>query len=1438
MPPPHDRGPAPGAGNDPALASLSPPVRKWFESRFEAPTEPQRFGWPSIARGEDTLIAAPTGSGKTLAAFLGILDRLVRQGAQGGLADRVEAVYVSPLRALSYDIQRNLERPLQEIRELASAAGEAVPEIRVAVRTGDTPPAERQAALRRPPHILVTTPESLFLLLTSERSRALLSTVRTVIVDEIHALAGNRRGAHLSLSLERLDALCESIPVRIGLSATQNPVELLARFLVGAGRTLPDGRPACTLVDLGHQRDLDLAVEVPVQEGLQAVAPREHWDEILDRIALLVQERRTTLVFVNTRRLAERLAHRLEERLGSHQVAAHHGSLSRERRLRIEELLRSGKLRALVATASLELGIDIGSVELVCQIGSPRSIATFLQRVGRSGHSLGLRPRGRLFPTTRDELVECAALVRAVRAGRLDRISVPKAPIDVLAQQIVAECAAREQGVSELYARVRRSFPYRDLDLETYEAVLEMLARGFETPRGRRGVYLHRDRVHERLRARRGARLAALTSGGAIADTGQYSVVLEPEGTVIGSVDEDFAVESLAGDIFLLGTHSWRIRRIENGIVRVIDAEGAPPNVPFWVGEAPARTAELSDEVSALRAELAEALDREPEAVPARLQAECGLTPEGAEQLVSYIRAQQEATGVVPTREEILVERFFDEAGGMQLILHAPVGARINRGLGLALRKRLCRSFNMELQAAATDDAIVLSLGTPQTFPLEAILRFVRTGTAEDLLTQAFLASPMFTARWRWNATRSLAVLRSRGGRRVPFALQRMQSDDLLGSVFPDQVACQENVTGPIEIPDHPLVRQTVWDCLHEAADLPGLLSLLERIESGEVRVQLRDTVEPSPFAHEILNARPYAFLDDAPLEERRTRAVALRHVLPDRATDLARLDPEAVARVREEANPRPRDADELHELLFDWVVARSGDLGPAEEHFDELLAQKRAFRVEGLDAVERLGVVERRADVEVLFPESRFCPDVVLPRDLAGEAQDAESVAELTVRGHLATSGPIVERALAARIGIPGPAVAAALARLEAQGVAVRGRFDPELEGEQVCDRALLARIHRYTIVRLRRDTRPVEVGSFARFLLRWQHVHPDERATGEGGTLQVVEQLAGFEAAAGTWESDLLPDRVDGYRPELLDRLCLSGQVAWGRLVPPVLEPGARPSRATPIAIFPREKMEGLLRAAAPSGTPELRGPARRILELLETRGALFLSEIVAGTGLLPVQVEEGLRELVAVGMLTADGFGSLRRLLDGRRRSRRPGRGTLGRGVAGRSSPEGRWGLLRSPAVEVEPDAMAEEVAWRLLGRYGVVFRDLIAREFLPGPWRDVHRALRRLEARGLVRGGRFVTGFVGEQFALPDAIPLLRRAPKEESAEVEIRISACDPLNLAGILTPGARVPASPDRRLLLRNGLPAAVVERGRRTELAAPFSGGESRVTSRRRPRS
>jgi ATP-dependent Lhr-like helicase len=800
------------------LPAFHPLVARWFTETLGEPTVAQERGWDAIRQGRHTLIAAPTGSGKTLAAFLTAIDDLVREADTAPLPDEVRVVYVSPLKALSADIHKNLAEPRRGIRQLAEAGGGEAARITAAVRTGDTTSSERAAILRRPPHILVTTPESLYLLLTAERSRSLLRTVRTVIVDEIHAVIGTRRGAHLALSLERLQQAAERPLLRIGLSATQKPVEDVARFLVGNA----DDRGGCAIVDEGHRRTLDLALEVP-RSPLGAVMEHEVWEEYYDRLTELIHEHRTTLVFVNTRRMAERMARHLSERLGEDAVTAHHGSLSKETRLDAEHRLKSGALKALVATASLELGIDIGHVDLVCQIGSPHRIATFLQRVGRAGHTVAGTPKGRLFATSRDDLIECAALLRTVRRGELDRIVTHDAPLDVLAQQITAELACREAGEDELFAFVRRAWPYRDLARRDFDAVVAMLAEGFATRRGRRAALVHRDEVNQVVRARRGSRMLALTSGGAIPEVADYRVILEPEDTFVGTLNEDFAIESSAGDVFQLGNASWQVTRVGMGTVRVKDAHGAPPTIPFWFGEAPARSDELSRAVSELRSDADRVLgtpDLSTSSGSPRassrgdgapygtewLAQETGLSEAAADQAVEYLREGLGALGVIPTQDTLVAERFFDESGGMQLVIHAPFGSRINKAWGLALRKRFCRQFNFELQAAANEDALLLSLGPQHSFPLSDVFRYLHPASVQDILVQAFLDAPVFATRWRWNTTISLAVPRSRGGSKVPPQLQRMQADDLMAAVFPDAAACLENIPGDRQIPDHPLV--------------------------------------------------------------------------------------------------------------------------------------------------------------------------------------------------------------------------------------------------------------------------------------------------------------------------------------------------------------------------------------------------------------------------------------------------------------------------------------------------------------------------------------------------------------------------------------------------------------------------------------------------------
>jgi ATP-dependent helicase Lhr and Lhr-like helicase len=1524
----------------PSLAWAHPLVAEWFVQRFGTPTEPQEQGWPHILAGRTTLISAPTGSGKTLAAFLACIDRLVRKALAGDLADRTEVLYVSPLKALGNDIQKNLEVPLGEILAMAGERGLLMPEIRTAVRTGDTLMSERRAMLKRPPHILVTTPESLYILLTADKSRAILRDVETVIVDEIHAVADDKRGAHLTLSLERLEALRrealglervdlrsaakaevqegelfrsagsaappknpwaadEPAIVRIGLSATQKPIEEVARFLTG------NRRHDAVIVNIGHKRKLDLAVEVPGMP-LGPVASNEMWDEVYNRLVTLVQQHGSTLVFVNTRRMAERLAHNLGERIGEENVAAHHGSLSRKLRLSAEKKLKEGQVRVLVATASLELGIDVGTVDLVVQINSPRAIAVALQRVGRSGHWRGAVPKGRLFCTTRDDLLECAALVRAIRQGDLDRLMIPEAPLDVLAQQIVATCASgtttamprvsrRAQdglaiagedagatsavdgwGEDEMFALVRRAYPYRNLTRATFDSILEMLAEGIASRRGRYGAYLHRDRVNGKLRPRRGARLAAITSGGAIPDNSLYAVVAEPDGLVVGTVDEDFAVESNRGDIMLLGNTSWMIRRIETNAGRMLvqDAHGAPPSVPFWRGEAPARTQELSEHIGTLREKISEMLPQtspvgfsatQPDVAAAViwLKDECGLDDSGAEQAIEYILQGRAVLGAVPTQTTVIAERFFDEGGGMQLVIHAPFGGRINKAWGLALRKRFCVGFNFELQAAATDNGLNIALAEQHSFPLGDVFHFLQAATVQPILEQAALDSPIFATRWRWDANRALALLRFQNGKKVPPQIQRMRSDDLLASVFPDAAACFENIQGERQIPDHPLVAEVMKDVLTEAMDIDGLKLLLSGLADGRIRCIAVDTPVPSQFSHEILNANPYAFLDDAPLEERRARAVQMRRMLPESVLEeVGGLDQAAIAQVREEAWPDVRDADELHDVLHTLVALPAGRAsldrtprlrsGQAAEdgcphmggagnnwsgHFERLIGEGRAGTAQFGGRIYWVAA-ERVRTFSAVFSGAQLEPELA---DVETAIPSRDNALLSLVTGWMSHTGPVTAAELGGILGIAASDISNALLRMEASGTVLRGNFSgaavelrstgqpgaavstqtPETEW---CERRLLARIHRLTVAILRKQIEPVTAAQFLQWLLRWQHLAPGTQVAGERGTLEVLRQLQGFEIPANAWERQVLARRIVDYDSKWLDQLCLTGAVGWGRLSPhPATIESSNPNRGTdasgaprvrrviptsvaPITFFVREDADWMTprHPGAEAGVSSGLGHgAQMVLDFLRQRGASFFADIVRGTDKLKAEIETALWELVAAGLVTADGFDNLRSLIDPKRRA---GQGS-GRTTRPRHNA-GRWVLLHADEVVERPRAV-EAACWMLLRRYGIVIRDVLAREANLPPWRELLMGLRRLEDRGEIRGGRFVDGFLGEQFALPVAVDSVRALRKLETASGSITLSAADPLNLVGILVPGDRVPAISGNSVTYRDG--AAVV---------------------------
>ncbi len=1508
----------------------------WFRQRFGKPTEPQALGWPAIASGKHTLISAPTGSGKTLAAFLSCLDSLVKWALAGKLNDQVYTVYVSPLRALSNDIQHNLEDPLSEIVEHAWTEQILLPEMRVLVRTGDTPQSQRRAMVRKPPHILVTTPESLYILLTSVSGRRMLGDVRHVIVDEIHALAQDRRGAHLALSLERLDDLCAKPPTRIGLSATQHPIESVASFLVGSKNQDRQGNPDCCIINTGHMRETDMAIEVPASE-LSTVCSHEQWAEVYQKLADLIRSHRSTLVFVNTRRLAERVAHQLRDLLGEEAVASHHGSLSREIRLSAESRLKQGDLKAVVATASLELGIDIGFVDLVCQIGSPRSLGTFLQRVGRSGHSLRAIPKGRLLPLSRGELLECMALIRGVRSGRLDHIEIPESPLDILAQQIVAEVSCQNWNEEDLYELYRGAWPYRNLEVKDFEAVLQILDRGIAPGKTRRGAYLHRDRIHRRLRGRRGARIAAVTSGGAIPEMAEFRVVTSDDRTYVGSVNEDFAIESTAGDIFLLGNTSWRVRHVRRGEVVVDDAHGAPASIPFWFGEAPARSTALSLEymdlcekigqwvgkmptdlchasqarqenqnavgvneempvtelytedregvlpdtgslqmlrvhenslaeftpVSRQRSNVQE--NRDPDACVktiAWLQKHCRVDPWGATQAINYVASQQAALGVLPGAQRIVFERFFDESGGMQLVVHAPFGARITRAWGLALRKRFCRTFNFELQASADDNGLVLSLSNQHSFPLEEMFGLVKHDQAREILIQAVLAVPFFNTRWRWNCNRALAVLRFRGGKRIPPQLQRMQSDDLLAAVFPHQVACLENIVGDIQVPDHPMVQQTLHDCLHEVMDLEGWLRLLKQSESGNVQLIARDSREPSPFSYELLNANPYAFLDDAPLEERRTRAVATRRSLsPDLMRDLGKLDVEAIELVRREAWPVVRDPEELHDALLTMVVL------PVEEvesdwfsWFDMLVQQGRGTVVEQTASSgeeERVCVIrklwiasENWPLVQAALPGVVADPYPKLPPALQTDPDASHGWVEL-VRGRLQVSGPVTSDDLAKVTGLKPRQVQASLEALEGEGFVLRGHWAP-LDNQsadftsttQWCQRRLLARIHRLTLQGLRRQIEPVSPADFFRFFSRHTGAYKPDPVAEPDLLWHRVCQLAGFETSAGAWEEEILPLRVDPYRDTDLDRLTYEGRVVWGRLRPPKRMPhqrtdrgsieGQLPSpgskyvthrpltRSVPLSLFPRSMMSWISKRYVKHDLRDnLGSSAACVRDVLDTQGALFFDDLVMQTELLPGQVEIGLSELCAIGMVTADSFQSVRQLIApetkrGRGKRRKRGRttrqisltessGRFGPNRATQNQVPGRWSLLRLPKLQSEDSVFLDNWAWLLLQRYGVVFRDLLIHESLAPAWSELVKSYRRLEAQGEVRGGRFVSGVGGEQYALDDSVSRLRRVRDMTSEAEWLIFSAADPLNLTSSVIKGPRIPALHTNRLACRNG---------------------------------
>ncbi len=1685
------------------LRSFHPIIQTWFTSRFAAPTDPQIQSWPLIAARESVLVAAPTGSGKTLTAFLALIDRLLRAQLEGTLESHLQIVYISPLRALSNDMHKNLIRPLEEITQTAKDLGYNLKPITIGLRTGDTSSHERAKLTKKPPHILVTTPESLFLMLTSEQSRKNMRHVETVIVDEIHALTKDKRGSHLALTLERLEHLTDTPLQRIGLSATQKPLERVASFLMGnptsrrpkvvtrcstTQRTLfdrgeeignwkleidregeapseplrdvatspapidahspchacgseqacncaqerlaslePQPRThmltqscehgtksisqtsssdpsaqrltpsACSIINIGHQRTLDLAIFTPKSE-LSAVCSNDQWAECYEQIVDLVNSHRSTLIFVNTRRMAERISHQLTVMLGEDAVSSHHGSLSYEIRHSAEQRLKAGQLKAVVATSSLEMGIDIGYIDLVIQIGSPRAIASFLQRIGRSGHALGLVPKGRLLALTRDELIEAMALIRAVRTGKLDSIQIRNKPLDVLQQQIVAEVSTSEWNTDELFNLCRSADPYKDLTREEFDNIITILSEGLTEDAGRSQTFLHHDHVNKKLRARKAARLIAINNAGAIPEIGSYRVVVdEGDGkVVVGSVDEDFAVESMAGDIFLLGNTSWRIQGLRGNDLVVADAKGQPPSIPFWRGEAPGRTLELSEEVSSLREDLesriikarnskfavlssaasfaasrnslnrdndahAELLgatgyasaestlqpdDNESATTPHSdefritnyelrdfatladdLSLECGATPDLSLQAIHYIAAQHASLGVVPSQKRIVFERFFDESGGMQIVVHAPFGGRITRGWGLAMRKRFCRSFDFELQATADDDGFILTLGPQHSFPLESLFPMLTPANVYNMLEQAVIYVPTFQVRWRWIVANSLLVERRRNGKKVPPSLQRFRADDLLTAVFPKLTGCQEEHTGDHEIPDHPLVKQTMQDCMEEAFDLPGIIEVLRKIESGEITMIARDTREPSPFSYELLNANPYAFLDGGEIQDRRARAVQQRRTFdPDSMTDLTTLDPLAIQTVITEAQPKIRNEDELHDLLLGRIAVPLDELTPWKPFVTSLINSGRAtiatllpregeappeplrdlatspaqFGVHSVS--DQLPVVahnaaERKiANYQLLVPAERLLaflaiytnatinPPLTIPPTVK---QDwAPLAAKLAmIRGLMELAGPLTADEVAIRCHLRPEQAFACLEALEGEGVVIRGKFrnsefeirnSPNRENEAPaqsqgatgyasaehslhphtnestsphtsgqlpiaaqhaaelskanyqlpsppdwCHRRLLARIHRLTVDGLRQQIEPVSVPTFIRYLTRHQGLLPGYHKQNANGLFETIAQLQGIDIQAAAWEPEVLSLRVEGYKREWLDELCFTGEVSWARLFPPNhTERKARPmvaiSKFAPISLFLREDLPWLCTAAPERDTDDLTSPAQHAVELLTEKGASFATDLQSTMQFLPSQMTECLGELVSRGIVTSDGFSGLRGLIgqltsDDNKKLPKVVRQRQ-RHISGST---GRWSLLKLDCNEGWAPTTLEQWAWQLLRRWGVIFKDLLQREQGAPPWWQLVSTYRRMEARGEIRGGRFIKGVAGEQFALPDAVTRLRDIRDEMSPTPElVTLSAADPLNLVGILDDHPRIPATTNNKLAYLDGTLAASLVAG------------------------
>jgi ATP-dependent helicase Lhr and Lhr-like helicase len=1476
----------------PVLDGFHPAVRAWFVERFGKPSPAQALGWPAIAGcdktpGHDVLLCAPTGSGKTLAAFMWAIDRLFREAERGQLGDRISVLYVSPLKALANDIRVNLEEPLTGIRAAAQrlAAGgngrgkpaqdktKRLLEVRAGLRTGDTTAGERSAMLRRPPHILVTTPESLFILLTSPRFRQSLGAVRHIIVDELHALAPNKRGAHLMVTLERLERMVRASgaprPARIGLSATLNPIGRLAEFLAGAevdsnGARHP--RPVKIVRADDRARKMDLRVIAPGPE-LGALATHQHWEAMYDAVAEMVRQHRTTLVFTLSRRWAERIALNLQKRLGNDAVMAHHGSLARAERLQAEQRLKRGELRALVATSSLELGIDVGAVDLVCQIDSPKSISAAIQRIGRSGHQLDATPKGRLFALTLDDLIECGAAVRAIRQGRLDEVEIPGGCLDVAAQQIVAIAAEEDEiGEADVMRLVRGAYNFAGLDRKTLTNLLEQLSA--ELPARIQGAApkIFYDPIGARVRARRAARLAAITSGGTIPESGNLDVVIASEGRRIGDVEEDFAQESSRGDIFTLGSTPWRVLGISRNRFLVEPAPGMAPSLPFWQTEAAGRSPALSSETSALRVEIFRRIEQADGLAAAEfLAAECAMDESAARQAVDYIRRGQGALGAIPDDHTLVVERFFDGLGGTQIVIHAPFGMRVNRGLGLAIRKRLCQSFDFEIQASAIDDAVLLALNARHSFPLESLMAMLSPRTVRRVLEQALLAAPMFEVRLRHVATRALLVMRSARGRKVPAWIQRLRAQEISAAIFPQRDACLENRPAEVELPGHFIAAETMHECLTESADIERIERLLSAIERGAMRVVTVDAIAPSVFAHRILLAWDYSFLDDGERANRRSRTVSMNRAMAEdvfRTEDLsAMLASEAVQSVEAEVSGRAlsrraRDRDELCALIrahgaLEITDAAERIAGDADAMVSALEREGRVVRARLVAGARELLIVAqdaalfRAAYPDVTVERSAGAPE--LPIEARTEVPEPGEAQREIVRRAMATSGPLEVSEIAERLRMTAAAVKNHLLALEAGGVVFRGHFTPRMgrvgapqapamasPPEQWCDRYNLEKIHRLTLSGLRAQIEPCADHEYAAFRLRWNHVGGAGIEADQAGVAAVLEQLSGVALAPELWERDVLPVRIPGYRPEWLDLLCLGGAVVWAAV--PGDEPaGEIPSRIT----FLRRRRAGggrLDGTAASAIAGEFSDEdERKVFLALAAGGAQYLDELAERAGLAERTALAALWRLAAAGRVSNDSFAPLRLLWSAPEAATRaisPGAAANRRTRQDaairarlRSSVSGRWSALggsaaasaatdppSAGAISGENSAalrerdLARDRAEALLRRHGIVSREMLALQGEHLAWHDISFALRRMEYAGTIRRGYFVRGLSGEQYALPEALEMLAVVRGLNPArEGPVAISAADPANPYGAMLPGCGIAREPGNVLVLRAG---------------------------------